>query len=435
MVGTVYGATVGYILILCVEAGLPRLGGILILTLWIIPCGYMRSDPTQSYAANVAAYTSILIFLGYDEDNPGDKNPAFFTINRIEFTFVAAVVLTVMQVIISPNKAYKLVDKEIAKSISLMAEMFENVFDRFQEMVVTTTDYVIDVDDEDLDDDEEDEKCEELNGALNGTAAVDCGMNGALSRSTNGTHTSSRTHSGQSNGKYMRMYSNAQYEKKMSPNELAQWFLDHRSKVTKLIDHQRMLISAAVFEPVCNRKPFDDRLYYKLNDSQFWMLRKICSLDQCMQSLLMYVEWQNGSHWLLNQRLVNDITPFSKYLKPFENYKDTIIAAMHFFVQEFGGGGKGNNSSLEFKCYEDAAIALETAISEQCVEHKEFLTEYVEINKNNKKEPLTSRGALIRTSVTFAVKKMTICLSEFAQYQLGQHRKKRGCLCCTCKSE
>ena len=385
--GTVYGVMVGYILLLCVRAGLPQLGAILLLAfVWVLPCCYFRSDPNRGYSARMAAFSAELILLGYDKEK--DRDPGYYSIGRIEFTFVGTVVLILVLLIISPSKAYHLLHQKIAQSIGLMAEMFENVFDRYKEMVQSSTDYMIHIEDQ-----EDDEKCEELHGET----------------MYNGT-----------NGYYMPIHS--PHGRKMSPHELAQWFRSRKSKVTDMLNSESILISAAVFEPVCNRAPFesglDDDLYHNLQHSQFWMLRRICWLDQCLQSLLMYVERQHGSQWLLDEQLVNDITPFAIYLKPFERYKNIVVAAMNFFVRQFGGKGKDDDSLLEFESYEEVTIALEGAIVELWQEHERFLNDYIELKAMDKNEVMTARGALIRCALTFSVKNLALSLSKFAQCRL-----------------
>ena len=370
--GTFLGVTVGYILLKLLRAGLPEIGCIFLLTLWMIPCGYFRSDSSRSYSGLVSAFTAALIFTGYSEQKGWDID--YWGISRIELTFIGIATLWVVLLIISPNNARSLLDQEVAESIQLMAEMFENVFDRFREMVVASTDY----------EDEDDVKADQV------------------------PH---------SNGSP----SNGPYEQKMSPKELSQWFLERKSRVTELLESERILISAAVFEPVLHHKPFNDDLYHRLNHFQFWMLRRICWLNQCMESLLVYVERQDRSTWLLDEQLVNDITPFSIYLKPFTKYKNIIVGAMEFFVQEFSGEHREQDEEKErdgFKNYEDVTKALEGAISEQWKGHEQFLNEYIETKTMNKSELMTARGALIRTAVTFAVKNMTLSLSEFAQCQL-----------------
>merc|ERR1719499_2803190 len=132
---------------------------------------------------------------------------------------------------------------------------------------------------------------------------------------------------------------NGKNEWKESPNDLIERFQHRKSKVTALLDSERMLIGASVFEPVFHRQKFDDELYHRLNDHQFWMLRRISLLGNIMQSLLVYVQRQSGSQWLLNQELVHDITPFSAYLKPFRKYKNTIVGAMHHFENKLSGDG------------------------------------------------------------------------------------------------
>ena len=390
--GTLYGVMIGYILLLCVRADLPQLGAILLLTfVWVLPCCYLRSDASRGYSGTVAAFSSALILLGYDEVLDGD--PGDYSLYRIEYTFIGTVVLILVLLIISPSKAYHLLHQQIADSMALMSEMFENVFDRYKEMIQASTDYVIDV--EDNHEVEYDEKCEELHGETE----------------YNGT-----------NGYYMPI--NSFRGRKISPHELTQWFRDRKSKVTDMLNSERILISAAVFEPVCNRAPFesgfDDDLYHNLQHSQFWMLRRICWLDQCLQSLSLYVERQHGSRWLLDQQLVNDITPFSNFLKPFEKYKNIVIAAMDFCVRQFGGNGneKNDDSSLEFENYEEVTVALESTIEEQWQEHEQFLDEYIKSKAMNRNELMSARGALIRYALTFSVKNLALSLSEFAQCRL-----------------
>merc|ERR1711879_314194 len=101
---------------------------------------------------------------------------------------------------------------------------------------------------------------------------------------------------------------------------------------------------------------------------------RISLLGNIMQSLLVYIERQSGSQWLLNQELVHDITPFSRYLKPFRKYKNVIVGAMHHFENKLSGDGKESEEKEEeekedkcihYESYEDVMKALEESIAEQ----------------------------------------------------------------------
>merc|ERR1712129_350426 len=92
-----------------------------------------------------------------------------------------------------------------------------------------------------------------------------------------------------------------------SPNEIRKQFKGFKSRITRLLDSQKLLINASVFEPSFFWKnAFNEELYFKLNRIQFWMLRRVSQINLCLQDLLVYIEKQNGSQWVLNTELVRD---------------------------------------------------------------------------------------------------------------------------------
>ena len=403
--GTFLGVVCGFIILQLHSGGMPEIYGIFILTIWVIFTGYYRSNPSRGYSGLVAAFTAALIVIGYDEDK-GYKIE-YYAIRRIEMTFVGIATILIILQCFSPNNARKLLHKEMYQSLNLLREIFDENFKRYKEMINGSKIYDNDNNnDNDNDDIKENDKEESKNDVELDLIANKSYLNGEI----------------------VEEHSNEMKIFKMrdSPNKLYEKFREKKLKITKLLDSEKMLINAAVFEPMLYKNEFDDESHLRLHHIQFWILRRVSQIDSCLRSCLLYVEKQNESQWLLNKELLHDTEPFKNYLKIYTKCHKVIIEAMDYFIKELISENNKNNKNNN-KSYSDIMFEIESTMDHQWLEFENMMNEYrttrslsdIDIDKNNKFQIVSTKGALLINALGFALFNLMKSLSEFAQCKIS----------------
>ena len=293
----------------------------------------------------VAAFTAALIVAGCDET--AGYTIEYYAIRRIEMTFIGIASLLLILQLFSPNNARKLLKRDMSESLVIMKDMLDDSFKRYKIMVDGSrgfinykSEIINDHDDrnryghhkvgsksvvEELDDHElhaEVEEAESKSDARMDLIQEEDKENYIIDI--------------QDNVELEVMNDNMDYNLKTreSPDELHKKFQEKKLAVTKLLESEKMLINAAVFEPIFAQHVFNDELHFKLHDIQFWLLRRCVQINGCLRECLVYIEKPNETQWLLNTELIQDITPFASYLELFEKCHDVILVSMEYYIKQ-----------------------------------------------------------------------------------------------------
>jgi len=156
------------------------------------------------------------------------------------------------------------------------------------------------------------------------------------------------------------------------------------------------------------------------------MLRRVSQINLCIQDLLVYIEKQNGSQWILNTELVRDTVPFTKYMQSFEKCHAVIVDSIQYFIKQLDAENnprKESSKVVKIKRVErdeDIMRKLEMILASQWTEFENMLFEYIETkNSSRVSQIISTKGALTMQALRFAVNNLLASLSKFAECKIS----------------
>lgn len=382
--GTFMGVTFGFLILqLLFVANIHQLLAIALLTIWVFFCGYYRSNPSRGYAGLVAAFTAALIVSGFDPENSKNISVEKYSLHRIEQTFLGIVLLLVVLQFLSPNTARSLLHLEISQSLQMMSDLFSDAFSGFENIInrsISSPDgsYEIKTDNELFDEkSSESEKFE--NGANQEKFAV------------------------------LEIVSLTDMNKMLKKSKF---------RFKRMFDNQKILIAAAVFEPkLWHSQYLDSDVYQEIHSIQFWILRRICQIQFCVQSLLEIEHQQriNINNSNSNQiSFLGDIKPFQFYLHEFRICHKIIMKAFQHCIRNIHQKSEGNSATFTA---DDILSELQFRIEQHWKSHEKYLLKYMSFNRDDCQQRLQTRvltnsAAMIIMALRFSLNNLMLQLSQ-----------------------